>query len=73
MKIAIVGSGISGLSAYWLLSQNHQVTLYEKDDTAGGHSNTVDVDTPEGVVPVDTGFIVYNVKTTLISSNCLSI
>ena len=62
MKIAIVGSGISGLSAYWLLSQNHQVTLYEKDDTAGGHSNTVDVDTPEGVVPVDTGFIVYNVK-----------
>ncbi len=51
MKIAIVGSGISGLSAYWLLSQNHQVTLYEKDDTAGVHSNTVDVDTPEGVVP----------------------
>ncbi|MDP2699458.1 NAD(P)/FAD-dependent oxidoreductase [Thalassospira sp.] len=57
LKIAVVGSGISGLSAAWLLSQKHDVTLYEKDDRPGGHSNTVDA----GTTPVDTGFIVYNV------------
>ncbi len=56
LRIAVVGSGISGLSAAWLLSRNHTVHLYEKDDRLGGHSNTVD--TPDG--PVDTGFIVYN-------------
>jgi predicted NAD/FAD-binding protein len=56
MKIAIVGSGISGLSAAWLLSKQHDVTLYEKDDRPGGHSNTVSA----GGTPVDTGFIVYN-------------
>ncbi|MBO0333317.1 FAD-dependent oxidoreductase [Sneathiella sp. CAU 1612] len=55
-KIAVVGSGISGLSAAWLLSQNHEVTLFEKDDRLGGHSNTVEVDGQF----IDTGFIVYN-------------
>jgi predicted NAD/FAD-binding protein len=60
MKIAVVGSGIAGLSAAWLLSKKHQVTLYEAADRLGGHSNTIDVDTPEGRTPVDTGFIVYN-------------
>ena len=43
MKIAVVGSGISGLSAAWLLSSRHQVTLYESADYLGGHTNTVDV------------------------------
>jgi len=62
MKIAIVGSGISGLSAFWLLNQHHDVVLFEKDDRPGGHSNTVEVDTSQGIIPVDTGFIVYNVK-----------
>ena len=62
MKIAIVGSGISGLSAFWLLNQHHDVVLFEKDDRPGGHSNTVEVDTSQGNIPVDTGFIVYNVK-----------
>ncbi len=57
-KIAIVGSGISGLSAAWLLSQKHDVTLYEKDDRLGGHSNTSRV----GDLHIDTGFIVYNIK-----------
>ena len=57
MRIAIVGSGISGLSAFWLLNQHHDVVLFEKDDRPGGHSNTVEVDTSQGNIPVDTGFV----------------
>lgn len=60
LKIAVVGTGISGMAAAWLLSCAHEVTVYERDDRVGGHSNTVDVRTPHGTVPVDTGFIVYN-------------
>jgi hypothetical protein len=63
-KIAVIGSGISGLSAAWLLSQRHEITLFEKDWRAGGHSRTVEVDLPGmGSVPVDTGFIVFNEAT----------
>ena len=56
MDIAVVGSGISGLSAAWLLSTRHKVSLFEADRRLGGHSNTVDA----AGTPVDTGFIVYN-------------
>lgn len=59
-KIAVIGTGVAGLSAAWLLSQRHQVTVYEKDSWIGGHAHTVDVETPRGTIPVDTGFIVYN-------------
>lgn len=59
-RVAVVGSGIAGLSAAWLLSRKLSVTLYEGDKRLGGHSNTVMVPTKDGDIPVDTGFIVYN-------------
>ncbi|WP_421693077.1 NAD(P)/FAD-dependent oxidoreductase [Aestuariivirga sp.] len=59
-NIAVVGSGISGLSAAWLLSKRHRVTLIEADARPGGHSNTVDCEVDGIDVSVDTGFIVYN-------------
>jgi hypothetical protein len=60
---AIVGTGISGMSAAWLASSNHDVTVYERELRVGGHSHTVNVETPGGRIPVDTGFIVYNEQT----------
>ncbi len=60
LNIAIVGSGISGLSAAWLLSSDHDVTVFEASDRVGGHSNTVEFDSASGPIAVDTGFIVYN-------------
>lgn len=60
MRIAVVGSGIAGLAAAWLLRQEHEVTLFEQNGYFGGHSHTVEVVAGTGAVPVDTGFIVYN-------------
>jgi len=60
MKIAVIGSGISGNSVAWALSKAHDVTVYEKRERLGGHTATVDVDFGDKTIPVDTGFIVYN-------------
>jgi len=63
MKIAVVGSGISGLSAAYYLSKKHKVDLFESEDHFGGHSYTIDFLTNEKKVSVDIGFIVFNYKT----------
>lgn len=62
-KIAVIGTGITGMAAAWLLSKRHQVTVLEKDTRVGGHTNTVEAKTAGGAtLPVDTGFIVYNAR-----------
>ena len=63
MKIAVVGSGISGLSAAYYLSKRHQVDLFEKEDRFGGHSHTIDLNFGSKKISVDIGFIVFNFKT----------
>ena len=60
MKIAVVGSGISGLSAAYYLSKRHKVDLYEQNNHFGGHSYTYDIKEENKIVPVDLGFIVFN-------------
>ena len=61
-KVAVIGSGISGISSAWFLSQGHDVTLFEKNDYVGGHTHTVDITFGNNLPSqaVDTGFIVYN-------------
>ena len=63
MKIAVIGSGISGLSAAYYLSKKHHVDLFEKEDHFGGHSNTIDIEINDKKIPVDVGFIVFNHQT----------
>lgn len=60
MRIAVIGAGISGLVAARKLSAEHEVVVFEACARPGGHTHTVDVDTPDGVLGIDTGFIVYN-------------
>ncbi|MCP4315618.1 MAG: FAD-dependent oxidoreductase [Hyphomicrobiales bacterium] len=60
LNIAVVGAGVAGLSTAWLLSKGHNVTLFERSDYLGGHARTIDVETVDGTMPVDTGFIVFN-------------
>ena len=62
-RIAVVGAGVSGLAAAWLLSRNHHVTLFEAGSYPGGHTNTVNVTLEGKTHPVDTGFLVFNEKT----------
>ena len=63
MKIAVVGSGISGLSAAYYLSKKHRVDIFEKEDHFGGHSYTIDLTFGSKKILVDIGFIVFNFKT----------
>src|SRR5579875_1922496 len=60
MRVAIVGAGVSGLTTAHLLHRAHELTVFEAADYAGGHTNTVRVDTPNETHHVDTGFIVFN-------------
>ena len=63
MKIAVIGSGISGLSAAHYLSKKHKVDLFEKENHFGGHSHTLDIDLGYKNLAVDIGFIVFNYQT----------
>jgi predicted NAD/FAD-binding protein len=63
LKVAVVGTGISGLSAAWLLSRRHDVTVYERAGRVGGHSHTILAPVGGRTIPVDIGFIVFNRQT----------
>jgi predicted NAD/FAD-binding protein len=63
MKVAIVGTGIAGNVAAYKLRRDHDITVYEAASYIGGHTNTIDVDDEGRMVPVDTGFIVFNDRT----------
>jgi predicted NAD/FAD-binding protein len=61
--IAVIGGGISGLAAAYVLSRRHRVALFEQERRLGGHTNTVLIDGATGTVPLDTGFLVHNDRT----------
>ncbi len=63
MKIAIIGSGISGMAVSWLLNKEHEIDLYEKNNYIGGHSNTAEINYSGKKIAVDCGFIVFNHQT----------
>ncbi|NWG75227.1 MAG: FAD-dependent oxidoreductase, partial [Rubrivivax sp.] len=63
MRIAVVGTGISGMVAAYLLSRRHEVVVFEAEDYIGGHTHTIDVSHRDTTYPVDTGFIVFNERT----------
>ena len=64
LRIAVVGGGVAGITAAHLLQRRHQVTLFEKNATIGGHTHTIQIpDGPDAGTPVDTGFIVLNDRT----------
>ena len=60
MKIAIIGSGISGLTCGYLLHKAHDIRVFEASDWVGGHTHTVDVSVKGQTYAIDTGFIVFN-------------
>ncbi len=62
-RVAVIGSGISGLSAAYYLSRRYEVHVFERDDRLGGHTHTVTVESEQGSIPLDTGFIVHNRRT----------
>ena len=62
-RVAVLGSGISGLASAFFLSRRHEVHLFEKDARLGGHTHTITVDSEDGPLPLDTGFLVHNERT----------
>ena len=62
-RVAVVGSGVAGLTAAYVASRTAHVTLFEADDRLGGHADTHQVDSPDGPLGIDTGFIVHNPRT----------
>ena len=63
-RVAVVGAGVAGLTAAYVLQRAYDVTLYEAEPRLGGHAHTHDVVTPDGrLVPIDSGFIVHNLST----------
>ncbi len=60
LNIAVIGTGIAGMAAAWLLHSQHSITVYEQNDWLGGHSHTVNAPSGQGPIGVDTGFIVFN-------------
>ena len=60
MKIAIIGTGISGLTTAYLLNRKHDIMVFEKNDYVGGHTHTHSIKTKQSTLAVDSGFIVYN-------------
>ena len=62
-KLAVIGTGIAGMSAAYYLKDDYEVTVFEKNDYVGGHTNTIEVHDGEKICPVDTGFMVFNEKT----------
>lgn len=62
-RIAVIGSGISGLTSSYLLSKNHDVSLFEANDYLGGHTHTLSVEIEGASYSIDTGFIVFNKRT----------
>lgn len=62
-RIAVIGSGISGLMSSYVLSKDHDVSLFEANDYLGGHTHTLSVETEESIYSIDTGFIVFNRRT----------
>jgi len=70
MRIAIVGAGVSGLLAAHLLHREHEIVVYEAGSYAGGHANTIRVDTEHDTHHVDTGFIAMNDRNYPTSRSC---
>src|SRR5262245_59144897 len=62
MRIGVIGGGVAGLGAAWLLQDRHEVTLFERQPRFGGHALTVDVDAGAGAVPVEAGFEFFSAK-----------
>ena len=59
-RLAVIGGGVAGLGAAWLLRKRYEVTLFERENRIGGHSNTVEVEEDGSRLPIDTGFMVFN-------------